>query len=231
MSNKQLELHAIIGASGSGKSIHVKTKLLKPAPRRLLIWDFKREYSTWATPTEKISDVVRAVRNQKAFAVAFWPSMDTKQRAAQFDQFCRIAYAVKNCTLLVEELAFVTKAGWAPPAWMMMTCTGRHEGIRIIGTSQRPAQVDKNFLGNATVLHCGRLQDQNDVRVMSDLLFVPKAELVQLKPLEYLERDMQTGKNKRGLVKIPAKTDPPEKKVRGNTEKIPVTDTDTVTAS
>lgn len=228
MSSKKLELHAIIGASGSGKSIHVKTKLLKPAPRRLLVWDFKREYSEWATPTEKISDVVRAVRDAKTFAVAFWPSMDTKKRGEQFDQFCRIAYAVKNCTLLVEELAFVTKPGWAPPAWMMMTCTGRHEGIRIIGTSQRPAQVDKNFLGNATVLHCGRLQDKNDVRVMSDLLFVDRADLVQLQPLEYIERDMQTGQNRRGKVIIPARTGPPAKKNRATK---PDTDTDTVTAS
>lgn len=202
MSANEAKSWAVLGASGSGKSAFVKYTALRKRPRRLLVWDFKREYAEFGTVTESIVDACDLTAG-KTFAVVFQPAMDSKRRAVQFDQFCRLAYALGNLTLVVEELAFVTQPSWAPDAWKMMTCTGRHQGIHIIGTSQRPAQIDKDFLGNATMIQCGRLQDKNDVRVLANLLFLQPAEIVTLGNLEYWQRDAGTGTAKRGTVRLP----------------------------
>jgi hypothetical protein len=205
MSANQARIWAVIGASGSGKSAFVKTALLKPKASRdrLIVWDYMREYG--GLTAHQVTDIPSLVELVKAkrFAVAFQPSFDARQRAREFDHFCRIGYALGDCTMVVEELAFVTMPSFAPPAWSMVTCTGRHKGLTVIGCSQRPAQIDKNFLGNCSTVHCGRLNDANDVRVMARCLGVEEGELRQLAPLAWVERDMATGGIRRGQVKIP----------------------------
>lgn len=205
MSRNAACIWAVIGASGSGKSLFVKSALLKPkaARSRLIVWDYMREYGEL---TEHQVDAIPALVDlvkAKRFAVAFQPSFDARQRARQFDHFCRVGYALGDCTMVVEELAFVTMPSFAPPAWSMVTCTGRHKGLTVIGCSQRPAQIDKNFLGNCSTVHCGRLNDVNDVRVMARVLGVEEGELRQLAPLSYVERDMATGAIRRAAMKIP----------------------------
>ena len=37
-------IRAVLGASGSGKSSLIKLELLEARPRRLIVWDPKREY-------------------------------------------------------------------------------------------------------------------------------------------------------------------------------------------
>lgn len=199
MSRNAARIMAIIGASGSGKSYFVKSRLLKPAAARarLIVWDYMREYDEIAQPVDSIPALVDAVK-AKRFAVAFRPSFDNDMRARQFDQFCRIGYILGNCTMVIEELAFVTMPSYAPGSWSMVTCTGRHKGLTVIGCSQRPAQIDKNFLGNCSTVHTGRLNDANDIRVMARVLAVPEGDLRALAPLEWVERDMATGQTRRG---------------------------------
>lgn len=203
MSANKPRIVAVIGASGSGKSATVKTDLLTAAARRrLLVWDYMREYGPLVDSSVDVTaPLVEACRG-KRFAVAMQPSFDGKIRARQFDLFCRLGYALGDCTLLVEELAFVTTASFAPPAWSMVSCTGRHQGMSVIGCSQRPAQIDKNFLGNCSAVRCFRLNDRNDLRVMGNVLGVAEGELRALPQLEWIERDMVTGKTRRGRVDI-----------------------------
>jgi len=205
MSANQPRIIAVIGASGSGKSLWVKSNIIrsKLVRSRLLVWDYMREYG--ALTAQQVADIPALVElvRAKRFAVAFQPSFEAKARARQFDHFCRAAYALGDCAMVVEELSFVTMPSFAPPAWSMVTCTGRHKGLTVVGCSQRPAQIDKNFFGNCSTVHCGRLNDVNDVRVMARVLGVPEAELRELAPLDWIERDMATGKITRGQVKIP----------------------------
>lgn len=205
-SQHNAEIVAVIGASGSGKSSWLKTSFLKPAARRrrLLVWDFKREYSTAGlvdASHDNMAGMVEAVKAGR-FALAFTPDFEPKRRARQFDRFCRLAYALGDLVMVVEELSFVTTASYAPPSWSMVTCTGRHEGLTVVGTSQRPAQVDKNFFGNCTLVHSHRLQDRNDVGVMSSVLDCPPGDLRDLPKFHYIEREMETGAQRRGVVRL-----------------------------
>jgi hypothetical protein len=189
----------VMGSTGSGKSAWIKRHILKPKPARLLIWDFKREYGAFAKQTDNLGEVLTQVSKPK-FAAAFMPAMDDKLRARQFDMVCRAALAAQNLTLLVEELAFVTRPGWAPSAWRMLTLTGRHDGMVIVGASQRPASIDKDFLGNCTLVHSGVLGYEDDAKFVAKVLRVPTADLMTLPPLHWIERDRGAGEPRRGVL-------------------------------
>lgn len=190
---------AVLGASGSGKSTFVKRALASSKPKRLLVWDPMREY-THGKEATRLADLADVIEAGKAgsFAVTFRPSTQDSMRARQFDVFCGLALAAGNLTLVVEELRFVTTPSRAPLRWAEVTMTGRHRGLKVIGTSQRPASIDKDFLGNATLIRTGRLVYPEDVRAVSKAMRVTDADVEALAPLDWLEVDMQTGKKASG---------------------------------
>lgn len=206
MSKNQASIVAVMGASGSGKSAWIKRELARTAPARLMIWDPQHEYSQFGgvcTSLKACLEAVQAAQARGRFALVY-QGHGIDQR--QFDAFCRIAYAAGNCTLVVEELAFVTRPERAPAGWASCTLRGRHRGLRIYGASQRPASIDKHFFGNATLIHAGRLNFEADVKTLANVLQVPREEIVQLAPLAWIERDMQTGRLTRGQISFGSAT-------------------------
>lgn len=198
------EILAVIGATGSGKGVYIKQYALKKSDRRLLIWDYMREYGPLVdVATDNLAAAVGMLKN-KTFRVAFQPSFDDATRAKQFDVFCRAAYAAGECRVVIEELSFVTKPSWAPAGWKMLSSIGRHRGLRIIGATQRPAQVDKAFWSNATEIHCGFLNYADDQKVMAASLGVPVADIVGLEPLQYIHKNVRTKEIELGRVKYRA---------------------------
>jgi hypothetical protein len=112
--------------------------------------------------------------------------------------FCRVALATGNLLFVVEELRFVTTPSRAPMGWAQVCLTGRHKGLKVIAASQRPASIDKDFLGNCTSIHVGRLVYPEDVRAVSRASNIPESDIGALMPLEWIEKDMQTGKQTKG---------------------------------
>jgi hypothetical protein len=64
--------------------------------------------------------------------------------------------------------------------------------LTIIGTSQRPSQIDKDFLGNCTEIRCYRMNYDNDAKVMADSMSLKTeyatrgGKTVGVKPLEQI---------------------------------------------
>lgn len=167
------DIIAVIGASGTGKSSYIKGELLRKY-KRLLVWSPLEKTDQYAafcggTVTSKITELVQLVK-AGAKAIVFVPTGNDAAIKKQFDQFCRVVWEVENCHCLVEELSRVTMASWSPPAWKNLSTAGRHQGITLIGVSQRPATIDKDFLGNCTEIRCYRVNYDNDAKVMADSL-------------------------------------------------------------
>lgn len=180
---------AVLGASGSGKSTFIKREISRGHPR-LLIWDMLGEYEGAAS--DKVADILSALRAKK-FRAVFRPSSDPKVRGQQFDLVCRAALAAGNLSFVVEELRFVTTPSRAPLGWAQVCLTGRHKGLKVYGLSQRPASIDKDFLGNCTRIRTGRLAYAADVKAVAAA--TGNADrIAALKPLEWLECDMTSGK-------------------------------------
>jgi hypothetical protein len=167
------DIHGVMGASGTGKSSYIKRELLKKY-KRLIVWSPLEKTDQYAqfcggTVTSKITELVALVK-AKTKAIVYVPSGSGTDVKKQFDLFCRVVWELENTTVLVEELSHVTMPSWAPPAWKKLSTGGRHQGLTIIGVSQRPANIDKDFLGNCTEIRCYRMNYENDAVVMAKSL-------------------------------------------------------------
>ena len=194
----EANLIAIVGATGSGKSLRVKRLLESKRPRRVVIWDWKGEYAgdSTSSPGELAKQLAKAGKGG-ACVIGYRPR---KESAAvierQFDIVCNLANAWGNCWFIAEELANVTTASRAPDGWRRLCTEGRHSALTVIGTTQSPALVDKTFFTNATDIYCGMLRAGSHKKYMSDCLDVPLDELRILEPLQWVYRG-RTGAAKR----------------------------------
>lgn len=194
MSENTANIVALIGATGQGKSATFKGWLKEAPPARLMLWDVMDEYGE-LQGVKRCGTLEQVVTESQAsaFALRYVPRGDPDQQWKKFDAFCRIAFARGSLTLGCEELNTVTRPNGGPGAWSDCTLRGRHKSLCIVGLSQRPALVDKNFFSNATRIRCFRLNFDDDVSTMAAVLGVDRDRIRTLKPLQYLERDMQSG--------------------------------------
>ena len=202
MSANAASIVAAIGASGSGKSAWIKQQLAERPPSRLLVWDPQGEYGKFGRVFTDRVKLIGYVRAAPEFAAVYQPGDRLSEYAARFDWLCRLAYALGDLVLVVEELADVTTASWAPDSWSVVTRKGRHKALRIVAASQRPAKVDKDFFGNCTLIHCGRLNFRPDLVTMAGVLGVEVERLGALPELAYVERNMASGATREGTLKL-----------------------------
>lgn len=205
MSTNKASITAVFGASGSGKSTYAKRRIKAEKPGRLLIWDPQGEYADSGTVTHSLADVLNqigAAGKRGRFAFVYQPKGSTAAWKEQFNVFCKIAYAAGGVFMVAEELADVTQPAWAPEGWGIVTRKGRHTGMKVIGLSQRPASIDKHFFGNATAVRTGRLNFESDVKTIANVTGQSADSIRGLMPLEWIEKDMQTGKISNGTIKF-----------------------------
>lgn len=205
---------ALMGASGSGKSARARELLKDWRPDRLIIVDPMDEYGEFARPYSSVRDLVAGMK-KGAKRVRLIPRGDSEARVKSFDALAGVAFAWGGCTLVAEELNLFTRPSWAPQHWSDCTLRGRHRGLRIVGISQRPAGVDKNFFSNATVIRSCALSYDDDVRCMARVLRVPNADVQGIRREagngwfagRYIERHVPTDTVVRGVLtigKVPA---------------------------
>lgn len=205
------DIVAVVGASGNGKGLFVK-QWLKKWRGPILVWSPLERTDDYATVIkgEVVTSIAAMVAAKKAGKkrIVLVPPRDTNPKAKRpydksFDRFCRVAWELHGWCIVVEELSRVTMASWAPPAWKDLTTAGRHQGLKLIGTAQRPAQVDKDFFGNCTEIRCYAVGDLNDAKVMANTLFCKREEIMALPKFHFIHRDVTAKTNTPGVVKIP----------------------------
>lgn len=210
------EIIAVMGASGAGKSTYMKRELRRRKPARLLIYDPDEEYLAFGRKVETMADLLSVLKmcgTSRPFRLVFVPHADPEIAKRQFNVLCRAAFEVGNLTLKVDELAGVTTPSWAPPGWKMVSTRGRKRGIVIYGAAQRPANIDKDFLGNASKVRSGRLMYEDDAKAVAKVLGVDKSVFLDMAPLAYIERE-PPGKAVRGKMDANGR-DRPEKQEEG----------------
>lgn len=199
-SHNQASIGGIFGASGSGKSSLQKLELIELQPARLAVWDPKREYRRFGIPIEDLASMAKIVRRAGPFRLVFHPKRTRKAMKEQFNGFCTLLDRCADPELggsplwcVADELADVTEPNWAPEGWERLTRQGRHAGITIRGLTQRPAEIDKSFYGNLTDIAVFRQNAEGDVDRLAKILRVDRAAVGEMKQLEWIERNLQTG--------------------------------------
>lgn len=207
-SNKP-DLRAYIGATGSGKGVSIRAHLDSAPIPRFLAWDPLGEYGKYGKRMTRLEDVVKAMQ-APTFRIAFDPGADPARFAPKFATLCKIAFAAGKLKFLVEELADVTSPSFAPLEWRRCTTQGRHQGLQIVAASQRPAQVDKQFLGGCTYIRCFTLRYPADRAAMAGAMDVPMKDISALSTVEgeretvitYWEKDFRAAISQRGEVRL-----------------------------
>lgn len=205
---KRAFIAVAIGSSGTGKSPWVKQQIAKEKLQRLLVWDPQGDLGSLGVVFSDPDKLFQYVKARSTFAVVFQPGDDVATYAKPFDWYCKLAYALGNLVYFVDELADVTKPGWSPVSWSVISRKGSHRQLRVYTASQRPQGVDKTFLANANVVHCSRLTLPRDCAYMADILGVPAQDIGNLLSddtrgvFEWIERDIKRNVLTRGRLKF-----------------------------
>lgn len=204
MSNSnQAHFECIIGKTGCGKTTVLKKRISNlPAKvrKRSIVWSPKEEIDRYVDlfsgslvvrSVEELLDVMLAAKGGEFHAV-FVPYFDKKKDRAAFSAVCRLAMKAKNVLLIAEELHTCTDAGNATDGWAKVSFMGRAFGLYVFGLSQRPASLDKDFLGALSWLHVGELAHPPDRKVMAEYLGVDVSELDALCLYQGIQKDFKT---------------------------------------
>lgn len=210
----QARIIAVVGKSGSGKGLCVKGELIAPWRGPILVWSPLESTDNYVDVVKgilctSIEGVVSAIRARHK-RIVLEPGQNVpagiKPEAwlkTQFDRFCRIAWELSGWMIVVEELSRVTQASWSPAAWKNICTAGRHRGLTVIGTCQRPAQVDKDFFGNCSEIRCYKVGFIADAKAMADVMFCEYRDILALERLHYIHREVDDNVNTKGVAKIP----------------------------
>lgn len=207
MSNaRESEIVFVAGMTGTGKTQWLVQRIKNR--KRLMIWSPKEPVDNYAKrfgghlvkTTLECRNVIKAA-GKGPVVVVFAPPGSRKQDEMLFSVFCDIAMDARNMCVVVDELHTVTRPSWAPPGWSKLNLMGRGFGASVYGLSQRPASVDKDFFGNCSMHHSGRLGYDDDAKVMAKLLGVPPVDLLTLPDMHYIEREPRASGPKRGITK------------------------------
>jgi hypothetical protein len=207
---------AVVGKSGSGKGLCVKGEIIKQWRGAILVWSPLESTDDYTAVIRgiicaSIEQVVSAIKKGHK-RIVLEPGQNVPSGTkpenwlkTQFDRFCRISWELSGWMIVVEELSRVTQASWSPAAWKNICTAGRHRGLTVVGTCQRPAQVDKDFFGNCSEIRCYKVGFIADAKAMADVMFCDFREILSLERLHYIHRDVDDNQNRAGIAKIPKK--------------------------
>ncbi len=201
----------ILGAPLTGKGLFAHEWIGRPFAGLRLVWSPVERSDNYAghlaaAGAKLVSSIPALVDQVKAGAraVVFLPSLERDAMLKQFDYFCRVVWASAGARVLVEELSRVTSPSWAPPAWRNLSTSGSHQGIELAATAQRPAQVDKDFLGGCTEIRCYRMNYEADARaVASTVIESTWSELMALEDRHFVHLWRSPRRVERGVQPIP----------------------------
>lgn len=204
MSAHPADIYAIFGAPDAGKSSRIRMVLGEGA-RRAMIFDPMRELGGFGDRVSTLDELRRrliAAAPRKPVSLVYSPPDDPAHLKQRYSAFCDLAFVAGDLLVVADELADVTGPGphGIPPGWDRVMRKGRHQHLRILIGSQRPAGVDKNLWSFATRLRSGRLNFAADVATVANVLNVKHQEFAALVGCQWIERNMRTGEVTRGAV-------------------------------
>jgi len=167
---------AIFGRSGCGKST-LQSAVTSCYPR-LVVIDRMREHSTGDLITNNFEQYANFLSqamslNKESFKLVlqFNTEKQTEEQELIFEQAVRLAYKFgevsgRGVCLSVEEVQFFAPPTYIPHWLKESTLTGRHAGMAVVVSSQRPAAVHKDLVSQASHVFVGQLFEMRDMEYL-----------------------------------------------------------------
>lgn len=191
---------AIFGRSGCGKST-LQAAILA-CYKRCVVIDRMREHFDGDLITNNFeiyaAFLSKAISEKwDSFKVVFQFDIEKQSDAQEFifEQVVRLAYKFgeisgKGITLSVEEVQFFAGPHYIPHWLKESTLTGRHAGMGVIVSSQRPAAVHKDLVSQASHAFFGSLYEVRDIEYCRAILGDYAYELQSLPQGKFLHYSM-----------------------------------------
>lgn len=172
-----------MGKRGCGKSYLAK-RVQEIWPRRVII-DTLNEYSDGGEIVRSFSEFSKKLieykeKNLKKFVLIYQFPVESDDHEAEFNEAMRLCYYFGNIQVVVEEVQNHSNTSWLPPWLKKNLLIGRHKGLSLLFTSQRPGNVNKIIVSQCAHIFCGNLIDGNDVKYVSNFLNENSEKLINL---------------------------------------------------
>jgi len=189
------KIYLVIGATRSGKTYWTEQQLKRF--KRIIVWDIKhdkREFKGFIRCTDKAELVKHCAMNRRGpLKITF------SGHVSDFEFFCRLVYVWAQdapCAIVVDELSDVTTISKAPPAWGMIIRKVLCTGSDVFAITQRPAEIDKTTVGNATIFHVHRMSRAKDRKYIAEEMDINVNRVNALSDRDYIEKNNITQKTK-----------------------------------
>lgn len=137
------------------------------------------------TGVSRLIEVLRMKRDGR-FRIIYTPEGDAE---TEFEYVSELIWNLGNTVFLIDEIAYFQTSSSSPQFLKRMMITGRHHGITLLWTAQRPQLVDKTLTSTTLELYLGRLGDDLDIgRFRSRLSPEHAAMLTSLPDRQFLHR-------------------------------------------
>lgn len=189
---KQTDLMAIFGRRGTGKSTLCKS--IQKAFPRLIVIDLLHEYTkkdcdylvddfeTFGAVLVKLLEA-----KKKRFRVVYQFDVEnSSDETEEFDRAMKLIYHFGNCMVVIEEIHHYMKREYMTEWLKKLVLVGRHRGVGLIATSQRPAEVSKTFVSQCHHVFAGVTFEKNDLKYFADTIGDASERLQNVKPFHFL---------------------------------------------
>jgi DNA helicase HerA-like ATPase len=162
----------VMGRRGCGKSFLAK-RLQALWPKRVII-DSLNEYtegikvSNFNSFCEKMAELKK--NKTKKFVLIFQFNPEDDLNHETFNQIMRLCYYFGKIQIVIEEVQLYASPHRIPHWLKQCLLTGRHQGLSLLFTTQRPGELNKTILSQCAHIFCGQIVEGNDLRYISSFL-------------------------------------------------------------
>lgn len=190
MNIKSNERVAVVGMTGSGKTVLVK-KFCQQYNRAVFI-DFKKENSDLENTliTSNYEEAIKHIDSNSNFFIVLQP-LDLNEET--FDQFCEEIFNRNNLTLIFDEIYFICFPKVCEFHGKLIRM-GRSKGIGLVHCTQRPNYVDQALLSESNHFFIFRLQLEGDRKKVEGIIGQDLTEpMKELNEYEFLYYNYKEG--------------------------------------
>lgn len=173
---RQNEITVILGKKGYGKTSYLIA--VTDELERAIFFDYNREYQKGLIVDNPRALIEQLRVNKKFFRLIYRPS-PAYTIETHFKYFSEICFAVKNCTVICEEVDLVSAAGKMPWGLKQIINYGRHKAINLYALSRRAHAIPRDLTANADAIVTFCQQEPRDIKYLTDFMGESNAETVR----------------------------------------------------
>ena len=182
----------IVGVSGCGKSTLCKKLHESGIWKRVVVFDRMAEYDQAGFDAtvhsfQEYCSQMKFRRQDPSFRILFRFDRESDGKGEIFNEALHVLLYAKNTLAVVEETWNFSSKSYIPKWYQELNLAGRHDGVGLISTSQRPQTIHNVILSQSAHIFIGQVALKRDLEYLADFVGDENTEkLKMLKRGEFL---------------------------------------------